>query len=546
MPVTLVVSVQKGKPVTRRYKRVTDFEYWDNYLSFCSNQNRLDEIERAWLRISPRDFGSLLSKVRFRNIFGATSKAIENNLQRPLPVDWHLDYVVHEFLIKPSGSSSPAEINVKTNAFRDYHATEISQENKLSCPPFFEPLKFDTKDQNATSLARVKRGLQDTHLFLAFPISEIFRIRGKDTRQNLLTRLFSWFQAELNIRVANPNPTRDKLSLTIELKEWKDGKNWGRVSGTSIRHKSWSFPGLKGEILLSSPQIRKCVQRFSIAWHNVGLRKLLLIAPPGSGKEVLVSLFQAARMIPKDWKKEIISTELKNQTALDRELWNLTPHLKEAISKRWERPILFVDEIHQAQPSERASLLRILESDEVVLSGSPEKVKIKQLIWFFAASEGRSELLAKREPADFWTRMDQIIEMAHPLAFSDPEDGFGDTREKVLTDYFWMFWRKAVEEESDSETDRVRKRILRRLLTDEAFRLALAFAKSVGSPLVELFSIRYIRGMANRIKGQAVLLALQMGPVKKQKLLEQLEQKMNAWTIEAFVDMVMAKRKEDV
>ena len=551
-PLTVIVSAKRGEPVTRRYLNPTRFKHWRQFLEICSNDSHLEEIEAAWNKILPRGFGYPFSGITLKEILNG--KCVEADLKTSLQVDWHLNYIVHEYLKKLRGSNK--SLFVKTNAFRDYHATEIhSAQRKLCCPPFFETLKFGAEGKDAkANLEKMKRGFQDTHLFLALPISKIFsETKNKDERQELLAELFSWFEVKLKIQVASKNS--NSLRLEIDLQKWDDGLKWSKVSRSNIQHKTWSFPGFLDGILLSSPQVRRCVERLSVAWRNVDMHKLLLLAPPGSGKEVLISLFQAARMIGKNWKKEIISAELKDQANLDRRLRELVPYLKQPSSRRkrvpsrsWQRPILVVDEIHQATRAERASMLRFLENNKIRVRWRRSELDIKQLIWLFVASESRADLLTKRAPPDFWTRMDQIIELNHPLDFLDAEERVGDTRRRVLADYFWMFWRgndKQKEKEIDNERDSVRKNILKMLLDDEAFGLANKFAESVGSPLVGLFSVRYIRGMAKRIKGEAILYGLQSGPLESE-FLEKANEKMNKWTTVAFMDMVMTKKVDNV
>jgi hypothetical protein len=563
MPTNLMIEVtgNLNKSVKRRYLNPTDYEYWLQFKTICENQVFLDLMKLAWLEVLPKEFDSYFHKNDFNktlNPKGGIKSALEKTR---LPVDWHLDYIFHEYL---KTLKKGDKIIVKNNAFRDYHATEIitSDRKKLYCPPFFEPLRIENANNELIQIMRMRRGFQDTHLFLAKPISSVFEkivdpndpteLNDPDFKKKIidtLIRLFSWFEVELEITLFSRSRSGNTLILDVAIQEWaydkiKAGLNWEDACKNSIQHKIWSFPGFEG-ILLSSPHVRNCVERLSIAWHNIDLRKLLILAPPGSGKEKLIDLFISARMTPlnsggtNNWRGVIIATELKDSKNLEESLTAIEPNLDKPpidIKDKWERPMLFMDEIHQATKEERASMLRILESDKIVISS--KVLKLKQLVWLFAASETKEEVLTKREPPDFWTRMDQIIEMKHPLDFLDAEVPL-DTRIRVLADYFWLYW--AID---NQEQGVVRQKILNDLLSYEAFPIASKFADSVGSPLMNLFSVRYIRGMARRLKGKAVLFGLQSRPYKKEEFLKKItDEFVKDWTIEAFMDMVMTKQK---
>jgi hypothetical protein len=252
--------------------------------------------------------------------------------------------------------------------------------------------------------------------------------------------------------------------------------------------------------------------------------------------------------------QSMVSTELKNDDVLNDRIDKLRPfldkmELRKKFPDRWQHPVLFVDEIHQATQMDRASLLRVLEDNKIRQSVKEDPIKIGELIWLFAASETRDELLMTCKPPDFWTRMDQIIELKHPLNVDPDESEFDGTRQRVLQDYFWRFWRGTdtdAEKEIEEELSPVRKRVLKYLLSDDAFRLATRFAQCLGAPLIDVFSVRYIRGMAKRIKGQAVLLGLETSPIDKKTFLKAAEKSMEGWTVKAFKDMVKTLKMDDV
>ena len=144
--------------------------------------------------------------------------------------------------------------------------------------------------------------------------------------------------------------------------------------------------------------------------------------------------------------------------------------------------------------------------------------------------------------------MDAIVELRHPFDFDQSSQAnCDDERNRVFADYFWRFWRGTDaqrKDELEKEKDTIRRKLLEQLLSQEAFVLAEKFAECVGSPLVDLFSVRYVRGMAKRIRGKAVILGLQTyhSTTGMEKLVPQVSSKMTEWTREAFSDMVKARK----
>lgn len=577
-PLEVEVCITETVRATRQYKNLKGSDYWNSFYSIVKQEGAIELLTDAWNQALPpiQVTKETLIKALLGKLEHTEDQIIAHLEAPPLPVAWHLDYIARDYLSsKPK--SQYQTLFFKTNSFRDYRATEIiSKEDILCCPPFFEPVEADSSGRSTPSSVEAIRGIQDTYIYLAPTIKEILSMNNGVNEK--LVRLFSWFEVDLKINVIGREKApggQECIRLTIERRAVKDCKkrdqkefqedeaefNRAIIYGNSIRHKSWFFPGLKKKkaVLLSSPKVRKCIGEMSTAWHNKAIRKLLFLAPPGSGKEVLVELFKAARGIGrlyedqglKNTRTSIVSTELKNHAILGdeldkvRKLLNKDLFLKPKYRGGWQRPVLFIDEIHQARSKERAALLRILEEDKF-RNFSGERFDLHELIWIFAASELREELLSQRKPPDFWTRMDQIIELEHPLALDPFDTPSGETREEVLIDYFWKFWRGTDvnrDEEIEAEKESpARTEILGCLLSDEAFKLAKKFAACVGAPLMDIFSIRYIRGMARRIKGQAVLLGLEMSPVQKEQFLTKAESKIVGWTIRAFQDMVKTKK----
>jgi hypothetical protein len=100
--------------------------------------------------------------------------------------------------------------------------------------------------------------------------------------------------------------------------------------------------------------------------------------------------------------------------------------------------VVFVDEIHHpSAQSVREALLRPMETSKLHHAGTTYDCK-GQLTFLFAASEPPEEL-RKRDPVDFWTRIEHTIKMSHPLDLPTQH-----ARRLALEQYFSLFWDLAL------------------------------------------------------------------------------------------------------
>ena len=250
--------------------------------------------------------------------------------------------------------------------------------------------------------------------------------------------------------------------------------------------------GKPERILLASDAVCKAYESLSEIWNDRMARCVLIIAPPGSGKELLARSIHQFQKRP---KARLVSYALSpssdgaNEQMLYSRSFSLSPHevsledheqierkkkraLAAVETDEWltygtdgalensntgktdentRRPImlpddglvfrsrkgvLFLDEIDKVSDCTRAGLLRLLENGEFALYGTPMVLRLKKWrpLYVFAGSMPKDEMF-KKEPADFWTRMSHLIEMDHPL---DAENVV--VTKRVARSYFWFFW----------------------------------------------------------------------------------------------------------
>lgn len=222
-------------------------------------------------------------------------------------------------------------------------------------------------------------------------------------------------------------------------------------------------------LLFSSDNYCRAFEQVSDVLNDPSKRQvLLIIAPPGSGKEKLSEIFHTCR------KKDgyLIKTSL---AGLDEEsaafqLFNLQLDKLESrieLIKGVYQPqkpfqiklqdgavfkalggTLIIDELDKANDKVRAMLLRFLESDDVAIPGTSIVLKIPEEmrpLYVFAGSKTKKEFL-QLGPIDFWSRITHIVEMQHPLELGEIAD-----RLRVTEDYVRSFWFERVEAFFDGE-----------------------------------------------------------------------------------------------
>ncbi|MBK7689560.1 MAG: sigma 54-interacting transcriptional regulator [Bacteroidetes bacterium] len=214
-----------------------------------------------------------------------------------------------------------------------------------------------------------------------------------------------------------------------------------------------SFGSHKGiPQLLASDNYCEAIYELMEILNDPTAKSVLLIAPPGSGKEKLAEFAFHCR---KNVRGNFIATTFAglNATEVSKLLFtcskksleyfnsnntnDFTPQPEDGLLLRSLKGALFIDEIDKADRSVRDLLLRVLESGEMT---DPETGRIIDIskrtppLYIFSGSMSRKNML-QEPPPDFWTRISHVIEVSHPLAIDDI-----DKSKKVVKDYLWMFW----------------------------------------------------------------------------------------------------------
>lgn len=223
------------------------------------------------------------------------------------------------------------------------------------------------------------------------------------------------------------------------------------------------------EIVVSSPVVKKTLEKLSRIWQDTFACTVLISAPPGSGKEDFTKSIPYGNGRPTE-NFQIISMADCDMGSLQRRLYGYEeigrvyagkhrkPQRNEiVVEEDYERGLielakgsaLFLDEIHQPGPSQeqsvvRASLLRTLEAKEYFAVNGTTPRKVDKVLFVMATSIPLGKL-GEYNPPDFWTRMDHVIEIPHPLSFSafDEKD---PTMSDVVSNFFSHFWWTRIEE----------------------------------------------------------------------------------------------------
>jgi hypothetical protein len=204
--------------------------------------------------------------------------------------------------------------------------------------------------------------------------------------------------------------------------------------------------------LLASDNYCEAIYELMEILNDPTAKSVLLVAPPGSGKEKLAEFVFHCRESEK--RGEFIATTLAglnatevskllfscSKSSIKSKIENLKPRPNDGLILRALDGALFIDEIDKTDKSVRDLLLRVLESGEITDPETSIIINIgkRRPLYIFSGSMSRKNMF-QEAPPDFWTRISHIIEVSHPLAIDDI-----DKSKKVVKDYLWMFWSQHV------------------------------------------------------------------------------------------------------
>jgi hypothetical protein len=223
-------------------------------------------------------------------------------------------------------------------------------------------------------------------------------------------------------------------------------------------------------LLFSSDNYCRAFEQASDVLNDPSARAVLVIAPPGSGKEELSEIFQYCRREGDRLVKTML-TGLEDEQAT-RQLFHFPieqigsdfgrrlqiseeslimkydPHIGDGAVFKALGGTLVIDELDKMSERSRGMLLRLLESDEITVPGTSIVLKIPnhlRPLYVFSGSKTRKEFL-QLAPIDFWSRITHVVEMLHPIALGEHSD-----RLRVVEDYLRLFWLQHVQNYFEKE-----------------------------------------------------------------------------------------------
>ena len=424
---------------------------------------------------------------------------------RKRPVHWYWQEFYEKIAEKFNSDEQHRSFRIRIKACRDHYFYSLEgavlEEGATPAPatkwellnePFFRRSTPPGRDE--ADKEEDVRGVADTLLFLGPAI-----IDGKTGEE--IEEILSWFDLLLDIDVVSYDKDEKKLifNVTPELRK--------------TRH--ISLPPHHHPVLVSSSTFRDALRDLADVWLNRSAGAVLLVAAPGSGKEVLQSFLENALRLGKDHTLNVSAAEMGEFKELRKRLeqfitreaaapdpmqenperYSPLPHEHDSANRR---QMVFIDEIHHdAAQDLRAGLLRVMEKGEFD-SSNGTTLSCKNLLYVFAASKP-VETLRSLKPADLWTRVEHTVVLRHPLWAHET----GANRNQVIKDYFHLFWTGKAKAEylvparrpPASPPDMTHQEYV----VDE---LAKSFVNLVGSPLIPLVSIRILRSIVKRLRSR--------------------------------------------
>lgn len=462
-----------GKGVERAFEPSYRFTcFGKNFLDICKKGTLPKALAFAFGEVHDIKDPEPLSKLE--GIF--SEKVFEENgkLFEKQPVPWYLA----EFLIALKNATAEtdgfAQYSIRVKACKRHYLYSIAGKRQvgdvyeLIYPPFFQQAPPPESPEDVEKI----RGLADTMLFLAPSIV--------NAEEEALLESIAWFDIQLDCTVLSHQESGN-LRLSIAPKV--------------CTSREISLPPEHDKVLVSSPNVRKAIEKLAKAWINPTAKSVLISAGSGSGKQVLVDLLTDAIRVDREKKRLQLSAPSIESFAKDVE-----EKIKETGCLHGDRIVVFFDEIHHdAAAGMRSSLLKLIEGNTLTTG---KKLDCNP-IYVLAASLPPEEIRG-RGPLDLWTRIEYWVELRHPLLMEND-----DERSEVLRDYFKMFWNHQVEEWAKAMHDRPGDRITA-LLSRMGKRSSLAalsaevFAEVLGSPLIPVLSIRVLGNVVKRLFGRAM------------------------------------------
>lgn len=265
-------------------------------------------------------------------------------------------------------------------------------------------------------------------------------------------------------------------------------------------------------LIVASPCVREALVHLQNAWNAEKVKSVMLWAPPGSGKEVLVDAFEAA------WGATKIQLPVIGFSAKDLNEYFLEILRTEGIIEKSgnkyrvtnenRKILIFADEIDKAEREIRSFFLRVLDPGELL---KLEKIP-PSWCFMFTGSIGLAHI-QDLPPKDFWTRMNHVVDMKHPLSIENPLE-----QETVIESYLQLFWEKTWEWEKYIKGKNSWKEPL-----IAANKMA---SKMLAGPLGEKISIRLLNLSVSNIAPKILDIFIENTDLEKEVLKKTIEKEL--------------------
>lgn len=184
----------------------------------------------------------------------------------------------------------------------------------------------------------------------------------------------------------------------------------------------------------------KILERLNGIWQDDSVNNIMILGPPGSGKELFCNLIRAGKAHSYESQKDktpSISSVMEDVQEFERMIFGhcVSGVVSPGLLKRAEGGSIFFDEIGKTRAEVRATLLRVMESREFYPVGGGDSFKLGNTLLIFASTPHDRKGSGK-EPLDFWTRLTEL-EITNPLSrriFVRPGGYF----QNLFLHFWWM------------------------------------------------------------------------------------------------------------